>query len=142
MVYLVTKRGIFRLVCSFRLTAPCILLRVRKCRPSDFRRRGGILVAVRPFDLNLDPWQTKMRKVTYTLILVLYLLALSADPASGQASIPYRPLRLPGGKHFPASQATLLGMRDRADLSAKRKMRAHAWDLFEGLTKGRPVWET
>lgn len=50
---------------------------------------------------------------------------------------PYKPIRLPGGRAFPAPQSELIRMRDRENV---HRMRAHAWDLFEGLVDGGPVW--
>lgn len=75
--------------------------------------------------------------------VLAYALALGSI-CQGQTSRPtYRKLTLPGGNPFPADQATLLCMRDRADKRAIEEMREHAWQLFAGLTTGKdPIWNT
>jgi hypothetical protein len=85
-----------------------------------------------------------MKRQKFTYILVFLALTISQPPATGQDSRPhYRKLKLPAGTQFPASQRALLGMRDAADDHAMAEMRAHAWDLFAGLTKGEtPIWDT
>jgi hypothetical protein len=78
-------------------------------------------------------------------VLLVLTHALALGPmCQGQTSRPtYRKLTLPGGKRFPASQSTLLYMRDKADKRANVKMRAHAWELFAGLTRGKnPIWNS
>ena len=79
------------------------------------------------------------------LLFILTMCISVSGLASGQGQPqkqPYEPLELPSGKHFPVSQSHLLRLRDRADKRAKACMRAHAWDLFAGLTKASPVWNT
>src|SRR5580704_5649544 len=80
-----------------------------------------------------------------TILSVVCALALACSICQGQG-IPrptYRKLTLPGGRPFPASQASLLCLRDKADQHAVKKMREHAWQLFAGLTKGKdPIWTT
>lgn len=72
------------------------------------------------------------------------VFALAVSLCQGQIPKPApKKLSLPGGRPFPASQADLLSMRDRADKQAVKKMRAHAWDLFAGLTRGKdPIWNS
>lgn len=73
-----------------------------------------------------------------TTVLMVGALLLHAQ----NTRPPYEPLRLPGGKAFPASQEHLLRLRDKAGAFAVHKMRKHAWDLFIGLTQDDPIWNT
>ena len=88
--------------------------------------------------------RAKARKGNAAALALMSVLALGLPICQGQAPRPtYEKLALPGGRPFPASQASLLCMRDKADKRAVEKMRAHAWDLFAGLTRGKtPIWNT
>lgn len=86
----------------------------------------------------------RLRDVTRLSFLSFAALTL-VIVAQAQRRPGYKPLVLPRGK-FPASESMLLQMRDEQDIA---KMRAHAWELFAGLTRsgdfGRevePIWET
>lgn len=84
-----------------------------------------------------------MRVNKKSFAFIASVLALGAVVLRGQSTnLSYRPLRLRHGKPFPALQAGLLKMREKSGKEAARKMREHAWDLFQGLTDGGPIWET
>jgi hypothetical protein len=71
----------------------------------------------------------------------LFLIGVSLQGRFTDPS--YEPLRLPDGRAFPASQKSLLQMRDHPNRRSVQKMRAHAWDIFAGLTNGEdPIWDT
>jgi hypothetical protein len=73
-------------------------------------------------------------------ILFLVACGYSTDTCSAQAGrSPYQALRLPSPQKFPTRQELLLQYRDGQDV---KKIREHAWDLFAGLTRDSPVWET
>jgi hypothetical protein len=78
------------------------------------------------------------------LLTVASFLVLSGASPQGRFSDPaYEPLRLPHGRAFPASEKALLRMRDNPNRRSAKKLRAHAWDIFAGLTNEEaPIWET
>lgn len=83
-----------------------------------------------------------MRLSKVTTVALEIVLALACPLAYGQITS-YQPLQLPSGKKFPVSEHVLIRARDTADGPSIRQARAHAWDLFGGLTgNGRPIWET
>lgn len=82
-----------------------------------------------------------MRSRICISLLFVSTLSLAALSGRGQKP-PVEPLRLPGGRAFPSSEVSLLRLRDKADARARVQMRAHAWDLFAGLTGEEPVWNT
>lgn len=83
-------------------------------------------------------WQARLIK-----ILMVWIVVTVSAGAQDQLPRPkYKALRLPHGKHFPASERFLLQLRDTPGEPAKAKLRKHAWDLFQGLTRGSPIWDT
>ena len=78
-----------------------------------------------------------------TFVVMAFIFCPGLQEGNGQESPPgYRMLRIPSGTPFPASEAELLRMRDKADKSAIKHIRIHAWDLLAGLTANGPVWNT
>jgi hypothetical protein len=79
----------------------------------------------------------------------VFIAVLSAGiglTAGAQARPHYRELQIPGTQRFPVPESDLLRMRDEQNVNA---MRAHAWNLFAGLTdaggpeaKNAPVWDS
>jgi hypothetical protein len=73
----------------------------------------------------------------------IIVLAVSMSAAHGQELRPgYKPIQPVSGRVFPASETRMLALRDHPNKRAVAKMRAHAWDLFVGLTRGDPAWQT
>ncbi|HET9282325.1 MAG TPA: hypothetical protein VFR24_10225 [Candidatus Angelobacter sp.] len=90
-----------------------------------------------------------MRNAKLIFILLAGIAVTLPTGAQDQTSKPkYEPLRLSFPKRFPASQHRLLRLRDTPGKKAKARIRAHAWDLFAGLTresimaKELPIWDT
>jgi hypothetical protein len=84
-----------------------------------------------------------MHNTKLICILITWMTVLGSAGAQDQTSMPrYKPLRLSVGKRFPASQRFLLRMRDTPGELSKARIRAHAWDLFAGLTQDKPIWTT
>jgi hypothetical protein len=81
-----------------------------------------------------------MKKTSFAIVCLLLacLGAPTLNAQNGQGP-QAKPLTLPAQKPFPASQTELLHMRDTTDVAG---MRAHAWDLFAGLTSEDPIWNT
>jgi hypothetical protein len=85
----------------------------------------------------------KIAKGTLTFFMLYFVFGLGTGTASdGLSKVPYKKLRLPSGNHYPVSQSLLLHLRDKADRRASAEIRAHAWDVFAGLTKASPIWDT
>jgi hypothetical protein len=72
----------------------------------------------------------------------VFLIASGLGAVGQEAPPDYKPIRQAGGRRFPESERTLGELRDHPTPDAVDKMRAHAWDLFVGLTSGEPVWQT
>lgn len=76
-------------------------------------------------------------------VAAIVLLAVAMNGSQVQKSSgPYKPIQPSDGRVFPAKEAALLKLRDEPSAPNIAKMRKHAWDLFVGLTKGDPAWET
>ncbi|MBB5337836.1 hypothetical protein [Tunturiibacter gelidoferens] len=84
-----------------------------------------------------------MTKNVLACILGTFFMTLCSVAIQGQvASTPYEKLKLPSGERFPVSEASLVRLRDNPSKQNLAKMRAHAWDLFAGLTGSQPIWQT